>query len=130
VNPKWKLKKTLATAEKPAREPCYVRDKEGEDPEYLGWVRSLPCAVKAYPFPGSTPCRGPIEAHHPTGAGLALKAPDRDAFALCNRHHGEFHGNCGTFKGWLKSRLRDWQRRTTRLHQALYVLKHAPTGKE
>jgi hypothetical protein len=65
-----------------------ARQREGADPAYLAWVRSLPCAV-----PG---CRSapPQHAHHvrvATGGGTGMKPPDRWATPLCGEHHAEGH---------------------------------------
>lgn len=57
------------------------------DPDYLRWIRTLPCAVfpciiRAFP-------EGRIEAHHAGDHGLAQRAPDRTAIPLCVWHHRE-----------------------------------------
>jgi hypothetical protein len=51
-----------------------------DDPKHLARVRELPCVI----------CGkwGETEAHHPrNGTGMGLKAPDREAVALCSSHH-------------------------------------------
>lgn len=106
---KWRISKTLHGRE---QSPITREADPRRDPARLALVRSLGCAVKLYPFPGATPCRGGIEAHHPTGAGMALTDDDRKAFGLCLQHHvPEFHGLTGAFKGWTKARRREWQTR-------------------
>lgn len=115
MNRKWLTKKALPgqvrTVTRASKDPK-------ADPDYLEWVRTQPCAVALFPFLGATPCRGPIEAHHPIGAGMALKNADREAFALCQQHHvPEFHALKGAFYGWLKSRLKTWQREMSREYQ-------------
>ena len=49
------------------------------NPQYLRWVRSLPCAVC-----GSL---RNIESAHTGPRGLSQKAPDTSAIPLCARHH-------------------------------------------
>jgi hypothetical protein len=119
MNRKWKLSKTLAVIGPKPREPRYVRKDERKDPEHLAFLRTLPCAMKAHMPGASTACFGEIHAHHPTGAGLALKAPDRDAMPLCRQHHGELHGVCGAFLGWTKERLRKWQREMSQKYRPM-----------
>jgi hypothetical protein len=53
--------------------------KPNRDPEYLRWIRSLPCLVC-----GSTRY---IEAAHTGPHGLGQKSPDSSAVPLCTRHH-------------------------------------------
>lgn len=74
----------------------------GEDRNYLSWIRLRVCAVGG-------DCRGPVCAHHKTGAGMSLKAHDRETIPLCHGHHMALHGLHGKFKGWDKARLRKWQ---------------------
>jgi len=50
-------------------------------PEYLDWIRTLPCAVC-----GTT--RG-VEAAHTGSHGMRSKAPDYRAIPLCAAHHRE-----------------------------------------
>lgn len=86
----------------------------GEDPEYLTWIRSRPCCV-------GVGCRGPVEAHHKTGAGMSLRAHDHQAMPLCHRHHVEhFHGLTGYFKGWRKAELKVWQEHQIEVHRQDY----------
>jgi hypothetical protein len=74
----------------------------GEDPDYIGRVKALPCAVDG--------CRSPWQdAHHPTGAGMALRSSDLYAIPLCHAHHMAFHSLSGPFKGWTKAKIREWQ---------------------
>ncbi len=56
---------------------------EYEDPEYLDYIRSLPCAV-------SGGCKGQIAAHHVKTKGAGGK--DRGGtIPLCVLHHDEWH---------------------------------------
>lgn len=40
---------------------------------------------------------------------MGLKADDRDTLPLCLRCHHDLHALSGSFKGWSKQQLRDWQ---------------------
>ena len=91
------------------------RPKPGANPERLAWVRRSPCCR----------CNGerfisPSEAHHPTGAGLALKAPDADAIPLCWGCHRDLHNLTDWFKGWTKAQLRAWQAGQVAVYQVLW----------
>lgn len=72
-----------------------------EDPDYLAWVRSFPCAV----------CRRrPTTAHHHTGGrGLGQRAHDHKTIALCFVCHDDFHQARGFFRGMAKRERREWQ---------------------
>lgn len=70
-----------------------------EDPEYLRWIRTLPCVVcqkrckecrSGYPDAciGQGECVGvPVQAAHVGLRGLRQKCSDREAIPLCNPHH-------------------------------------------
>lgn len=73
----------------------------GEDPDYVAWVRTLPCCYCAG--------RNSVEAHHRTGAGMARRAHDRETMPLCLRCHHDFHGLAGHFKNFKRADLRAWQ---------------------
>lgn len=116
MNPKWRLTKTVTGR---TYEPATRQRVVGRDRRHLAWLRRQRCAFADFrPYQPCTPCQGPIEAHHPTGSGLALKAPDRDAIPLCRKHHRELHDGRGTFLGWDKARLKAWQTRTSRKYRA------------
>ena len=90
-----------------------------KDPEHLAALRKMNCAMTS-PLNGiPVGCSGPIEAHHRTGAGLALKADDHEAFPLCLRHHRDFHDAKGIFAKWTKTERKEWQNRM--------VAEYAPT---
>jgi hypothetical protein len=74
--------------------------ERGGDEEHLAWIRKQPCS--------GCNARGPNDAHHPTGAGLALKAPDREAVPLCRLCHTQYHDGTGRFEGWSKAEKRAW----------------------
>lgn len=78
----------------------------GADPAYLAFVRTLECCAK-----GWGRCEGVIEANHARkGVGMGRKAPDRETFPLCHKHHAEWHDANGTFKGWLREQRRTFER--------------------
>jgi hypothetical protein len=54
------------------------RKKTGKDPEYLKFIRGLPCLVCA---------RLGGEAAHVGLRGMSQKCPDREAIPLCAKHH-------------------------------------------
>ena len=78
--------------------------KATDNPERLVWVRSMRCARC-----GGVRFSSQSEAHHPTGAGWALKAPDADAIPLCWGCHRDFHALTDYFNCWTKDQLRRWQ---------------------
>lgn len=94
------------------------------DPDHLALLRSLPCAVPTHPenFPLGTKrspffkCTGPTQAHHRTGAGMALKASDHEAFPLCLGHHAQFHNAGGIFREWTREQRNFWQDSMCRLY--------------
>jgi hypothetical protein len=94
--------------------PGHVMQPKPKDPKRLKWCRGLACA-----FEGGD-CAGPIEAHHPTGAGLALKAPDDQAIPLCTRHHRDRHNHTGPFKSMTKDQRKTWEADMVANYQALY----------
>lgn len=118
---KWQLSKPPPgrTYDKVTRE----RDPKS-DRLHLDWLRGLPCAVLAHPLPGSTPCRFGIEAHHPTGAGLALRDGDERAIVMCAFHHREcLHRFAGPFAGWSKEQVHEWERIMSDTYQRLGALR-------
>jgi hypothetical protein len=91
-----------------------------KDRAYLAWIRQQPCCI-----PGHE-CVGPIDAHHRTGAGLALKAPDRETMPLCRQGHiNERHALAGYFKGWDKAKVKQWERDMVAHYQALHGQSHS-----
>lgn len=75
----------------------------GEDRQYTTWLREQPCCVGGN-------CEGPVQVHHITGAGLALRAHDHEGMPLCLKHHNELHGATGYFRMMKKDEKRAWQR--------------------
>lgn len=82
-----------------------MKRKPWRSPEYLDWVRTLPCC-----FCGMTPS----DAHHVIGmgwglSGMGMKAPDSYMMPLCRYHHGEVHKHPG-----LQAQQPHWLRWTLR----------------
>ena len=75
----------------------------GEDPTYTTWLREQPCCV-------DHECQGPVQVHHITGAGLALRAHDWEGMPLCLLHHSQLHDARGYFRLMKKDEKRAWQR--------------------
>ena len=75
----------------------------GKDTKHLARVRTLPCL-----FEGPE-CDGPMDAHHRTGSGLALKSNDRSTMPLCRAHHMHRHQLSGPFKGKDKMWIKAWE---------------------
>lgn len=90
VRPRFGLATVVCTACRTAtRAERATRRPARENPAYLAWIRSLPCAVRPR-------CGRPGEhAHHVrigTGGGIGLKPPDVGATVpLCAVHHAELH---------------------------------------
>lgn len=85
----------------------------GEDPEYLDWLRSLPCCKC-----GKAPCR---EVHHRTGAGMGRRAHDHESMPLCHDCHMEFHDSKGQFKAWPKHMKKSWQETMVQSYMELWT---------
>lgn len=82
-----------------------TRNKTGKDPDYLAFIRDLPClmclasaeAVRASQFElnfagwlGRSRVQAtPTEAAHVGDRGLSQKCPDRETIPLCAQHHRE-----------------------------------------
>lgn len=82
------------------------------DRPYIRWLHGQPCACH--------PCAAAprfIQAHHPRGGapsgrpGMSQRSPDRDAFAICDKHHAQITDfpTDGFFAGWTKEELRRWE---------------------
>jgi hypothetical protein len=75
------------------------RPKPGDNPAFKRFVKQMPCAV------GGWKCHE-VDPHHIINGkgsdrkGMGQTAVDRNAFALCRRHHEEFHDRRGFSKGW------------------------------
>lgn len=71
----------------------------GEDPAYVRFVRSLPCAVC-----GSRR----TEAHHAGLRGLGQRAHDSTCVPLCRAHHAAFHDAGPPFRGMSHDQREAW----------------------
>lgn len=90
-----------------------TRAPELRDEPYLQWIRKQPCCAcdKA----------APSHAHHVTGAGLALKAHDRDTMPVCPSCHDDLHRFAGRFEGFSRADRATWQWKQIAHFQALYA---------
>lgn len=82
------------------RKPPRVRTaKQGGDPTYLCFVRSLPCCI----------CQkaAPSHPHHATllGRGKSQKSHDHQTMPMCFECHRAFHDLSGYFDGWTRDGL-------------------------
>ena len=59
--------------------PMYTKPDGLRDPQYLRYIRLLPCVV-------CCTSRG-VEAAHTGPHGIGQKAPDSSAIPLCRKHH-------------------------------------------
>lgn len=81
------------------------KDCRWRSPDYLAWVRSLPCCVCSI--------QG-CDAHHVIGlgwglSGMSLTAPDSYTMPLCRACHGEMHREPGWQQyqpKWIKQTIR------------------------
>lgn len=90
-------------------DPVHRERDPDEDPAHLKWIRSLPCVVLAHPLLSATRCQFRVHAHHPTGAGQALRDGDLRAVPLCLGHHAERHEFRGSFEGWSNDQAKRWE---------------------
>ncbi len=67
----------------PLRKMARKRSSRIEAPEYLAWIRALPCLVCPS---ADSPCRGDVESHHVGHHGQA-RTNDYNAIPLCTAHH-------------------------------------------
>ena len=83
----------------------------GDDVAYAEWLRRRPCA--------GCSAMG-VEVHHRTGAGMALRASDRDAMPLCRQCHHDFHAAAGRFRAMGRQERAAWQDEQIARHRQLY----------
>lgn len=57
------------------------RENDNQKKAYYAKVAEQGCQIN------NSDCGGKLELHHPTGAGMALKANDYDVIPLCFNHH-------------------------------------------
>ena len=95
----------------------------GEDKRYIRWLHGRACACH--------PCAAAprfIQAHHPRGGapsgrpGMSQRSPDRDAFAICDKHHAQITDfpTSGYFDGWTKEELRKWEGEQSHQYRTAY----------
>jgi len=106
----------------------------GEDPRYMTWLRGeicrapVPCVLLSGPPHHSTngstvsPEDGPSRKQLGGRRGKSQTAHDHFAFALCVRHHRQFHDEAGPFAGWTKEQRREWQDRCVRESRNRYAM--------
>lgn len=63
------------------------RPDPARDPQYLSWIRTLPCVVCLQWGFRVRGYLGTIEAAHVGQRGLSQKCPDRETLPLCVVHH-------------------------------------------
>lgn len=73
------------------------------DAAYLRHVRAQPCCV-GRDAATTTPCSGPVVAHHHGPRGMGEKTDDYRTVPLCDGHHREFHDR-GTIGEWPRADL-------------------------
>ena len=74
----------------------------GEDDAYRAAVTRLPCSMCQRP--------GPNQCHHAKqGTGKGQRAHDHRSMSLCLRCHHDRHALSGSFKGWTRDRIREWE---------------------
>lgn len=97
------------------RNPRKPRASHLRDDAYLEFIRSLGCCA-----PG---CRREprSDAHHKTGAGMALTAPDHKAMPLCRPDHRQIDVFRGRFNAWTREERVEWQDSIIRTLRALHV---------
>jgi hypothetical protein len=91
IQRKTGLRAQRATPRRSAPPAPRIKTRREEDPDYLAWVRTLPCICCRHEGRAQT---GRTEAHHirrkadGSTYGASQKAHDREAIPLCNdRHH-------------------------------------------
>lgn len=96
------------------RVPRKVRPDK-DDSAYIEFIRALACCA-----PG---CRAQprSDAHHKTGAGLALREHDHKTMPLCRRDHESVDLLVGRFDGWSREQRAEWQDGMICTLRALYV---------
>lgn len=89
-----------------------------EDPEYIRWIKQQPCHQCA--------SRQGSDPHHKTGAGLAMRSHDHEAFPLCRVCHTAFHAGSVPFKLMVKEDRREWQEFAVRKYRKRHKESKAP----
>lgn len=115
----------VAKARKPLRR-SYMKKRRprrlsrpGSDPAYLEWVRSLACCVYWIGGLNWNGCDQRVHAHHAgRRPGVSMKADDKTAIPLCDRHHRQWHDANGVFAGLSKLERFAWSVRAIAATQA------------
>lgn len=89
------------------------------DPDYVAWVKTLPCAV-ADEIGLDWHCEGGIEADHMGRRPLGRKADDDTCVPLCSLHHRQRTDFSGRFRTWGHDEMRAWLDVKVELYQARY----------
>jgi hypothetical protein len=78
----------------------------GENPAFLGFVRTLPCCAPGAP----RDCAGWMEANHAGRRGVGQRSHDEEAIPLCSEHHrwAGWTNHLGPFQGWTRDERRAW----------------------
>ncbi len=92
----------------------------GEDKDYIDWIKQQPC--------NQCGKQGSCDAHHKTGAGLAMRSHDHLAMPLCRACHTEFHASSGAFKKMEKQARRDYQDEAIERCRRVYNASKGPGG--
>jgi hypothetical protein len=103
------------------------------DKPFIQWLHSQPCAMQ--------PCGAAVQAHHSTNApaerhgkslggrrGKSQRPDDAHAFALCLRHHAQFHDASGPFRDWTREKRRAWQDEQVAAYRDRYELEVVLNG--
>jgi hypothetical protein len=103
------------------------RSSRARAPEYLRFVRTLPCLLSRRSK--DWPCYGRVEAHHTGKRGVGQKGDDRNALAFCSRHHKQLQNGWGYFRGWPKGQVAEFVTMAVTGTQAIYARMH-PAGRD
>lgn len=93
----------------------YKKLTKTKDPQYLEWIRSLPCALCEYQSKrykdSSGRIRGGVAAHHVGGEGQSPRSNDYNTVPLCDKgfdprcrdcHKEIVHQHLKKYRSWLK----------------------------
>jgi hypothetical protein len=119
----------VRSAPPPKKRTRERRSERVRDAEYLAWVRTQPCAYRAYDERiGNTlsyglwhvcPKNTRIEAHHAGRRPMGRKCNDREAVPLCHESHDEL-----TNLGWPKEQRRAFEAWAIKWTLARYAEQH------
>jgi hypothetical protein len=86
---------------------AFPKQKRVRNARYLRRVAELPCCGCGTLH--GVEARQRMDAHHRTGAGLALKADDTESFSFCGGCHDDFHDSRGRYFHFDKQLKHDFQ---------------------